>query len=49
MVGDGGQYALRDFISYVGSVEIIFVSVFFREGWQTNKQTKKTVCFGALL
>ncbi len=38
VAGDGGQYALRDFICYVGSVEIVFVSVFFREGWQTNKK-----------
>lgn len=50
VAGDGGQYALRDFICYVGSVEIFFVSVFLgKVGKQTNKQTKKTVCFGALL
>jgi hypothetical protein len=50
VAGDGGQYALRDFICYVGSVGILFVSVFLGEvGKQTNKQTNKTVCFGALL
>ncbi len=42
VAGDGGQYALRDFLCYVGSVEIIIFSFFLgKVGKQTNKQKKK--------
>jgi hypothetical protein len=45
VAGDGGQYALRDFLRYVGSVEIIIFSFFLGK---VGKQTKKNCLFWGL-